>query len=191
MPSSTSFVRGYAQLERPEGPVDVVVTGPGAPLDINLYQSTKPLVGLQPMIEGMAADARAAAPAAWRPPVVVLLSSCWDGTGSDEMIEPFDGARGPEEVLARLDRHYTVEMNETFNIARFLTVCPHLVACCPGVADRDLRRLLFMPAPTPAAALETALALAAPGASGRRPSVLLFPRAQRALFGPPGPAPER
>ena len=85
-------------------------------------------------------------------------------------------------MLARLDRHYTVEMNETFNIARFLTVCPHVVACCPGVPDGDLRRLFFTPAPTPEAALETAFALAAPGLAGRRPSVLLFPRAHRALF---------
>ena len=38
-----------------ERPLDVIVTGPGSPLDINLYQGTKTLVGLQPMIEGMAA----------------------------------------------------------------------------------------------------------------------------------------
>jgi nickel-dependent lactate racemase len=191
-----AFVRGYAQLERPEGPVDVVVTGPGAPLDINLYQSTKPLVGLQPMIEGMAAEARAGAQgaelAAWRSPVVVLLSSCWDGTGSDEMLEPFAGACGPAEVLARLREHYTVEMNESFNIARFLTVCPRVVACCPGVPDDVLRRLFFIPASTPEAALQAALALVAPdgavsGSSAPpvaagRPSVLIFPRAHRALF---------
>lgn len=185
------FVRGYAQLERPEGPVDVVVTGPGAPLDINLYQSTKPLVGLQPMIEGMAADARSAAAASgdaadepgWRPPVVVLLSSCWDGTGSDEMLVPFDGARGPAHVLTRLRERYTVEMNESFNIARFLTVCPRVVACCPGVDEAVLRRLFFTPAPTPQAALEAALEFAASDSAARRPTVLLFPRAHRALFG--------
>ncbi len=204
-----AFVRGYAQLERPEGPVDVVVTGPGAPLDINLYQSTKPLVGLQPMVEGMAAtslhssgtaqtgvtspdDAGVVAAPPWRPPVVVLLSRCWDGTGSDEMLEPFAGASGPADVLARLREHYTVEMNESFNIARFLTVCPRVVACCPGVPDDVLRRLFFIPAPTPEAALQAALALVAPdgavsGSSAppvaaRRPSVLVFPRAHRALF---------
>jgi nickel-dependent lactate racemase len=197
-----AFVRAYAQLGRPQGPVDVVLTGPGAPLDINLYQSTKPLVGLQPMIEGMAAEARSVAgagtlagSAAWRPPVVVLLSSCWDGTGSDEMLVPFDGASGPADVLKRLRERYTVEMNESFNIARFLTVCPRVVACCPGVGDDVLRRLFFTPAPTPQAALETALVLATNGSAGgpgptagrdsdvgRRRSVLVFPRAQRALF---------
>jgi len=198
-----AFVRGYAQLQPPEEPVDVVVTGPGAPLDINLYQSSKPLVGLQPMVEAMAARVRARAAAGLRagdgaigrrPPVVVLLSRCWDGTGSTDMLEPFDGASGPQAVLARLREHYTVEMNESFSIARFLTVCPQVVACCPGVPDDVLRRLFFTPAPSPAAALKTALGLAAaagvvsgeaPGdgePAARRPSVLLFPRAHRALF---------
>ena len=192
------FVRSYAGLEPPEGTVDVVVTGPGAPLDINLYQSTKPLVGLQPMVEAMAAGAGAGARsttghgvasatdvgrrAVWRPPVVVLLSSCWDGTGSDDMLRPFRGARGPADVLARLQERYTVEMNESFNIARFLTVCPHVVACCPGVGDDVLRQIFFTPAATPQAALEAALDLATPGVAGWRPSVLFFPRAQRALF---------
>ena len=59
-----AFVRGYTQLEIPEGPVDVVVTGPGAPLDLNLYQSSKPLVGLQPMLEAMAAAGAASGAAA-------------------------------------------------------------------------------------------------------------------------------
>ena len=184
------FVRGYAQLERPEGPVDVIVTGPGAPLDIDLYQSAKPLVGLQPMVEGMAADAATATggtgaadgATVWRPPVVVLLSSCWDGTGSEEMLVPFACARGPAEVLARLRERYTVEMNESFNIARFLTVCPHVVACCPGVEAAVLRQVFYTPAPAPDAALDAALDLAAPGIAGRRPSVLFFPRAHRALF---------
>ena len=73
-------------------------------------------------------------------------------------------------------------MNESFNISRFLTVCPHVVACCPGVPEGDLRRLFFTPAATPDAALRAALELAAPGVSGRPPSVVLFPRAHRALF---------
>ena len=85
-------------------------------------------------------------------------------------------------MLARLDRHYTIEMNETFNIARFLTVCPHVVACCPGVPDGDLRRLFFTPAPTPAAALESGPR--ARRAGHRRPwslRALLPPRPSRPL----------
>jgi len=140
------------------------------------------------MFEAMAARAADAPAAVWRPPVVVLLSSCWDGTGSDEMLAPFAGARDPQEVLDRLSTHYTVEMNETFNIGRFLTVCPQVVACCPGVADDDLRRLFFTPAPTPEAALETALTMVAEAAAVRPPSVLFFPRAHRVLFAVPGEA---
>jgi hypothetical protein len=105
------------------------------------------------------------------------------------MVEPFEGAGAPEEVLARLDRMYTPAMNESFNIARFLTVCPDVVACCPGVPGDDLRRLFLTPADTPEEALDTALATAAPAGRGRRPTVLLFPRAHRALFPVPTATP--
>ena len=193
----TGFVRGFAELRRPEGPVDVVVTGPGAPLDINLYQSIKPLVGLQPMVEGMAPRTlrwrlRRRAPVA-DPPGVRPSSSCSRVAGTGRVptrcSSPLTGPAVRGRCSPVCDRHYTVETNETFNIARFLTVCPHVVACCPGVPDRDLQRLFFTPAPTPDAALETALALAradaqsaASAATARRPVVLFLPRAHRALF---------
>ena len=59
----------------------VIVTGVGEPLDINLYQTIKALVGIEPLLDGAQGGAAA--------PVVVLLSRCWDGDGSAEMFEPF------------------------------------------------------------------------------------------------------
>jgi len=129
------FVKRYArveppaEVEAPDEPPDLIVTGPGRPLDINLYQSVKPLVAVEPWTG--------------RDTTTVLLSRCWDGTGSAEMLEAFAGGAQPAEVLRRLASDYTIEKDHAYFIARFRARCPRVVACCPGVAEADLRVLGF------------------------------------------------
>ena len=177
------FIEHFATVEMPEQPVDLVVTGPGQPLDFNLYQSIKPLVAVEPLVDQHS--------------VVVLLSACRDGAGSDEMLEPFSGSAGPREALARVNRAYTIEKDHSFFLARFLSRCPQVIAHCPGVSNAALRTLLLEPAASP----EDALARARQRLASRRanPLVLLFPRPQRSLImqggrripagHPPTPAP--
>ena len=76
-----AFLRRHFGVPALTRPPAVIVTGTGAPLDINLYQTIKALVGIEPLLDGARSGAAA--------PVVVLLSRCWDGDGSDEMFEPF------------------------------------------------------------------------------------------------------
>jgi len=160
------FIERYASVEVPDGPVDLIVTGPGRPLDFNLYQSIKPLVAVEPLV-----DERS---------VVVLLSACRDGTGSAEMLEPFAGSAGPQQALARVNRAYTIEKDHSFFLARFLARCPQVIACCPGVSDAELRALML----EPAASLDDALAQARQRLAARRsrPLVVLFARPQRSLI---------
>ncbi|MEE4275422.1 MAG: nickel-dependent lactate racemase, partial [Thermoleophilia bacterium] len=137
-----AFVRRTAAVEVPRAP-DLIVTGPGAPLDLNLYQALKALIAVEPLVGPET--------------VVVLAAGCADGLGSDEMLQPFDGAAGPDEALARAVAAYTIEKDHSCLLARFLARCPHVVACCPGVADADLRRLWFAPAATLEAAVGAAV----------------------------------
>lgn len=196
-----AFIRGYAVVSPPAGPdPDVIVTGPGEPLDINLYQSVKALVGVEALLDRPADS-----------PAVVLLSRCWDGTGSEEMLEPFRAVAGrgsaatgdlaraadaaaarAREVLAGLERSYTIEKDHTYFIARVNTHGAPVVACCPGVADEDLAVLGWLPAAGPSEALRLALEHASrggrgTGAAGQRAARVLFcPRPQRALLVPWG-----
>jgi nickel-dependent lactate racemase len=160
------FVRGYAEVYVSGDAPDIVVTGPGRPLDINLYQSIKSLVAIEPFVGH---DTQ-----------VVLLSACRDGTGSSEMLEPFAGGATPAAVLAGLETAYTIEKDHAFFIARFLGKCPNVIASCPGVADGDLSRLGF----DSAATVEEAVGRARRRLHCRRarPLVYLVPRPQRMLF---------
>lgn len=162
------FIKGYATVEVPERPADLIVTGPGRPLDYNLYQSIKPLVAVEPIVDEHT--------------VVVLLSACRDGAGSSEMVEPFAGAASPQEALARVNRGYTIEKDHSFYLARFLTRCPQVIAHCPGVSDAELRTLMLAPAASIDHALAEAQRRLAARARPRRPLALLFPRPQRALI---------
>jgi len=184
----------------------VIVTGTGQPLDINLYQTIKALVGIEPLLDADRGDASA--------PVVVLLSRCWDGGGSEEMFEPFlqaaerlrneagggvqeagggvsDTATIARAVLAALERDYTIEKDESYFMARVTPKCRAVIACCPGVGDERLRLLGWEPARDSGSAVARALELSRSAAGTGRGSepdeggsrlVVLCPHAQRALF---------
>jgi nickel-dependent lactate racemase len=163
------FVESYSRIDAPSEPVDLIVTGPGRPLDYNLYQSIKPLVALEPLV-----DERT---------VVLLLSSCRDGNGSAEMLEPFAGSSSPRGALAQVSRQYTIEKDHSLFLARFLVRCPQVIGYCPGVRDADMRTLMLEPAATIEDGLAKALKKLHPRSS--RAQVMLFPRPQRALISHP------
>jgi nickel-dependent lactate racemase len=213
------FVRSYAEVQPPEGPVDAVVTGPGRPLDINLYQAIKSLVALEPLLAGTAGPARAADPA------VILVAACTDGTGSQEMLEPFAAAaaalahgstavptcvdlltagtrsacRFTDAVLNELRRTYTIEMDHSYFVCRFLGACRRVVACCPGVSAEELGFFGWVADADPLGAWHRVSLQVAGGMSSSRrkraPVLLVFPRPQRALLPRPSehhpPTPKR
>ncbi len=148
---------------------DMFVTGPDTPLDINFYQSIKALIALEPL--------------ATQEMTVVLLSPCHEGLGSEELVQPFIDAAGPEDVMRAAAAHYTVEKDHSYLLARFLTRCRDVIAWCPGVAPEELELMGLEVASSP----EDAITRAITRHRGRRarPRVLLFPRPQRALLAPP------
>ena len=174
----TRFVQGYARLSPPadlqavtQAP-DVIVTGPGQPLDCNLYQSIKALVAVEPW--------------AARDTTTILLSRCWDGTGSRDMLAPFAAGVTPAQVLRSLARDYTVEKDHAYFVARFLARSPSVVAYCPGVDQEDLRRIGFAPAASVADALRMAMGRVRRRPLGRRtrPIAIFLASPQRSLLQP-------
>jgi len=193
------FLRRKLGVRLPDRPPAVIVTGPGQPLDINLYQTIKALVGVEPLLDAHAGTAAA--------PVVVMLSRCWDGTGSEEMFEPFTCARerrrarsdageaSPatthmQAVIACLESDYTIEKGEPYFVARSMPKHGAVVACCPGVPDERIDLFGWEPAIDADTALSRALELSGrragtgrgPGADDEARPVVMCPGAQRALF---------
>jgi len=160
--AAVAFLRSFCQVRLPERP-DIIVTTPGKPLNINFYQSVKPLIALAPLLQAGAA--------------LVLYSACPDGVGTEDMLIPYEGASDIEAVIGRLKREYRIQMDHALLLGKILQQGIRIIVASPRLDARLLRKLFMTPAATPQEALEIALTTA----GTPNPRVLFFPQAQRAL----------
>jgi len=148
----------------PDRVPDVIVTGPGSPLDHSLYQSVKALGAVGSLA---AAHTR-----------VLLLAACDEGVGSNDMVRLFAAAGSPAAALQALrGPDYEVQYCGALVLADFLTRHGTVHAWCPGVEDEALEAFGMRPATSPSAGLAAALEGLGAGAH-----VLFVPRPQRLLF---------
>ncbi len=160
--AAVEFMRSFCQISLKARP-DIIVTTPGRPLNINFYQSVKPLIALAPvMAEGG---------------VLVLYSSCCDGIGTTDMLIPYEGSHDAKEVIERLNADYKIQMDHALLLGKILLKGVRIVVSSPNVEDAILHKMLLGSAASPQQALDMALGMV----SKPDPSVLFFPQAQRAL----------
>jgi len=163
--AAVSFMRSFCRVDMKESP-DIIVTTPGRPLNINFYQSVKPLIALAPVMK--------------RGGVLVLYSSCRDGLGSEDLLIPYEGAKNIGEVIDRLKSEYRIQMDHALLLGKILQQGVGIVVATPGVDAAILRMMFLSPAASPQEALEKAMNMV----RKPRPKVCFFPQAQRALSVP-------
>ncbi|NLC71190.1 MAG: nickel-dependent lactate racemase [Desulfuromonadaceae bacterium] len=160
--AAVRFMRTFCQISLPERP-DVVVTTPGRPLNIDFYQSIKPLIALAPVMAPGGA--------------LVLYSSCRDGLGTKDMLVPYQGARNIEDVISHLKSGYKIQMDHALLLAKILQKEIHIIVAAPSVDSAVLDKMFLTSAPTPQEALNRAMEIV----RKPKPSLLFFPQSQRAL----------
>ena len=156
------FMRSFCQISLTRRP-DIIVTTPGRPLNINFYQSVKPLIALAPVM----------APGG----VLVLYSACRDGLGTQDMLIPYEGAQDIEEVIHRLNKNYRIQMDHALLLGKILLGGVRIVISTPSVEASTLNKMFMGAAPSPQDAVEMAMKMV----TNQKPTVLFFPQAQRAL----------
>jgi len=160
--AAVRFMRSFCQISLTTRP-DIIVTTPGRPLNINFYQSVKPLIALAPV---MASGG-----------VLVLYSSCQDGLGTEDMLIPYEGARDIEEVIHRLNSEYRIQMDHALLLGKILLRGIRIVVSSPSVKASILNNMFMDAAESPQEAVKKAMNMV----SNQEPTVLFFPQAQRAL----------
>lgn len=160
--AAVEFIRSFCTVELPEKP-DIVVTTPGRPLNIDLYQSLKAVIALGEVV---------------RPGgVIVLYSACPDGLGTTDMFKPYQGARQVEDVIANLKAVYKIQMDHALLVSKVLARGVRVIATSPNVPAAKWEEIMFTSASSPQAAVDEAVA-----ASGKpAPSILFYPRPQATL----------
>jgi nickel-dependent lactate racemase len=160
--AAVKFMRSFCQISLKQRP-DIIVTTPGRPLNINFYQSVKPLIALAPVM----------APGG----VLVLYCSCRDGLGSEEMLIPYEGAKDIDEVIHRLKADYRIQMDHALLLGKILLRGIRIIVSTPSVESSILHKMFLDTAESPQEALGKAMAMV----PNPKPTVLFFPQAQRAL----------
>jgi nickel-dependent lactate racemase len=165
-------VRRYRELYgSPDlpGAADMVVTTPGAALDLNLYQSVKPIIAAERVVRDGGA--------------VVLSSTCHEGPGGGQFfVAPYWGANSPEEVVARLSNGFRIEMDHALLLCRLQTSRSlQLVTHAPGVDTAVLERMFLHPAGSLQEAHEKARELLRSGGHSGPVRTVIFPLAQKVV----------
>ena len=160
--AAVGFLRSFCQVSLDQRP-DIIVTTPGRPLNINFYQSVKPLIALAPVME--------------KGGVLVLYCSCRDGLGTEDMLIPYEGAKDIEAVIGRLKTDYRIQMDHALLLGKILQQGIRIVVATPSVDAAILKKIFMIPAANPQDALERALKMV----NKPKPTVLFLPQAQRAL----------
>ncbi|MDR2391391.1 MAG: nickel-dependent lactate racemase [Planctomycetota bacterium] len=149
-----------------DGRANIHLTTPGAPLNIDLYQSMKPFFGLYPVLK--------------RGDVIVLYSECREGVNSDDMLKPFEYGPNLDGIMDFLLKNYRIQMDHALLFCKLLRKGIRVIAHSPGVRPEVFRHMMM----TPAESVEHALVLARDimAGDGVVPRLRVAPMAQRLIF---------
>ncbi|MCX7982358.1 MAG: nickel-dependent lactate racemase [Syntrophales bacterium] len=126
---------------------DVIVTVAREPLDIDLYQSQKALENVR---DALKPDG-----------VLILVSACRSGVGSEAFLELLASEETPEAVVRRLTEDYRLGYHKAGKMAELAMRC-HLWAVTP-LAEETIRKAKMRPIGSVSQALKEAARLKGPG----------------------------
>ena len=157
-----NFVSSFSKIEI-TSPPDIIVTTPGKPLNVNLYQSIKALIALDAIVHPGS--------------VIVLYSPCPEGLGSEDMLSPFLTATTLKEVTEKLTNNYKIQMDHAFLLSKILEKDVRIIACIPTVKPEIIKKMMMIPVDSVQEGLDVALKIS----RKNKPSVLVYPQPQRTL----------
>ena len=142
---------------------DMVITTPGIPLNIDLYQSVKPIIALAPIMK--------------KGGVIFIYSDCTEGVNSVDMVRAYDGATSLEDVIGCLMKDYKIQMDHSLLLSKIMQQDIKIVLYSPNI-EQEIIEKMFMVA---ADSIDDGLAKAYQLVHKENPKVLFFPQPQRTL----------
>lgn len=156
------FIKSFCEIPLKDK-ADIVVTTPGAPLNIDLYQSIKPIIALAPIMKENG--------------VIFMYSECKEGVNSVDMVRVFDGAASLEEVISKLTSDYKIQMDHSLLLSKIMLQNIKIVLYSPNVDEETIRKMFMTPASDVKDGLDKAFQLV----NNPNAKVLFYPQPQRTL----------
>ena len=157
------FLKSFIKIEIDESP-DIIITSPGKPLNINLYQSLKAIIALEPIICSKTK--------------IIFYSSCRDGLGSDDMLFPFMSNNSIHSVIDKIKRDYTIEKDHSLLLATILSKGVEIFAYSPNIKLKDLITLQMKPVKS----IQLGIKLSLEGIEIKKvPKILIYQMPQRSI----------
>lgn len=160
--SAIDFIKSFCDITLHEK-ADIVVTTPGVPLNIDLYQSIKPIIALAPVMK--------------KDGVIVMYSECTEGVNSEDMVRAYDGATSLENVIQNLTEDYKIQMDHSLLLSKIMQQKIKIVTYSPNVEDEVFEKMFIIPSTSTEDALKKAYEIVGKD----HPKVLFFPQPQRTL----------
>jgi len=157
------FLKDFIKIEIDESP-DIIITSPGKPLNINLYQSLKAIIALEPIICSKTK--------------IIFYSSCRDGLGSNDMLQPFISNNSIDFVIDKIKGDYTIEKDHSLLLANILSKGVEIFAYSPNIKLKDFITLRMKPIKS--VQLGIKLALESIGFK-KVPKILIYQMPQRSI----------
>lgn len=159
---AVNFLKSFCEIKIKKNP-DIIITTPGYPLNIDFYQSIKPLIALESICK--------------KDTVIILYSLCPEGLNSPDMLWPFENSGNIEEVIDKLMGNYKIQMDHALLLTKILNKGIHLIVYTPNVDDELLKKMYM----EPANGLQDALNKAYKRLNKKDVDVLIYPQAQKSL----------
>lgn len=157
------FLKSFIKIEIDENP-DIIITNPGKPLNINLYQSLKAIIALEPIICSKTK--------------IIFYSSCIDGLGSNDMLHPFISNNSIDFVIDKIKRDYTIEKDHSLLLANILCKGVEIFAYSPNIKLKDFITLRMKPVES----VQLGIKLALEGIGFKKiPKILIYQMPQRSI----------
>lgn len=156
------FIKSYCDITLYEK-ADIVITTPGIPLNIDLYQSIKPIIALAPVMK--------------KDGVIVMYSECTEGVNSEDMVRAYDDAVSLDNVIQNLTENYKIQMDHSLLLSKIMQQRIKVIAYSPNVDTETFEKMFICPSNSPKEALEKAYKLV----GKEHPKVMFFPQPQRTL----------
>lgn len=159
--AAVEYLRQYCQcrFEKP----DIIVTTPGSPLNIDFYQSLKPLIALTEVLDSTI--------------TVALYCECKEGVSSPDMLLPFLHSSSLEEMIDYVIKNYKIQMDHALLLSRIFKKNVNVVVYSPNVSAEDISSMRMIPSSSMADMMSKAVEVC----GKTKPKILFYPQAQKSL----------